>query len=215
MTAILVRRKQRLAVRRAARRRVSAGLEAWLASDEATTLGSLNDAFGEKLLAAACLTLMAPAALPIPSGGATDVMSVVSTLFAAQMVLARRSVWLPGRWRTKELGARTQKGLHALIRFVKVCERISRRRLAGLITSRSGGRVLGGIVLVLIVGAVLAPPFSGLDTLPALGVVLIALAILLEDAAFAVAGIAVGAAGIALSVFLGSQVTEFVSSLVS
>ncbi|WP_426574613.1 exopolysaccharide biosynthesis protein [Aquihabitans sp. McL0605] len=215
MTAILERRKKRLQVRRAARWRVSAGLEAWLESDEATTLGSLNDAFGEKILATACLTLMAPSALPIPSGGATHVLDVLAVVFAAQMVLARRSVWLPDKWRRRELGARTQKGLHVLVRFVRFCERVSHRRLAGLIASRPGERLLGGVILVLIVAAALAPPFSGLDTLPSLGVVLVALAILLEDAAFAIAGITIGLAGIGLSVFLGAQATQFVSDLVS
>ena len=214
MTAILERRKQRLAVRRAANRRVSAGLEAWLDSDEATTLGSLNDAFGEKVLATACLTLLAPSALPIPSGGATHVFEAIALVFAAQMVLARRSVWLPARWRSKELGAKSQKGLRGLIRFVKFCERISHRRLAKLVTSRPGERLLGLLILLFIGGAVLAPPFSGLDTLPSLGVVLLALAVLLEDAAFAVAGIVIGAIGVALTIFLGAQATELLGGLV-
>ncbi len=215
MTAILERRKQRLAIRKAARWRVSAGLEAWIDSDEATTLGSLNDAFGEKILATACLTLMAPSALPIPSGGATHVFEAAAIVFAAQMVLARRSVWLPQRWRHKELGPRTQKGLRTLIRFVRCCERISRRRLAALITSRPGQSVLGLVIFVFIIGAALSPPFSGLDTLPSIGVVLVALAILLEDAAFALAGMLIGALGVALTIFLGAEAADYVSGLLT
>ena len=214
MTAILERRKQRLAIRKAARWKVSAGLQAWLDGDEATTLGSLNDAFGEKILATACLTLMAPSALPIPSGGATHVFEAVAIVFAFQMVLARRSVWLPDRWRTKELGPKTQKGLRALVRFVRFCERISRRRLAPLMTSRPGQSVLGLVILVFIVGAALSPPFSGLDTLPSIGVVLVALGILLEDAAFALVGIVVGVVGVALTIFLGAQAADYVTGLI-
>lgn len=214
MTAILERRKQRLAMRKAARWRVSAGLEAWLDSDQASTLGSLNDAFGEKILAAACLTLMAPSALPIPSGGATHVLDAIALVFAAQMVLGRRSVWLPARWRIKEIGSRTQKALRILIRFVKLCERVSRRRLAPVITGRVGERMIGLVITAFIVAAALAPPFSGLDTLPSLGVVLLALAVLFEDAAFAVAGLLAGLIGVALALFLGAQVTHFVSGLV-
>jgi hypothetical protein len=58
-----------------------------------------------------------------------------------------------------------------------------------------------------------APPFSGLDTLPALGVVLLSLGVLLEDALIAAAGIAVGAGGIALVVLLSRAVVRGVGEL--
>lgn len=213
MTAILQRRNNRLRLRRAARYRVSAGLEAWLDGDEPTTLGTLNDAFGEKILAAACLALMAPSALPIPSGGATHVFDVIAILFAAQMVLARRTLWLPSRWRKRELGDKSEKALRFLIRFVKRCERISRPRLARLMASRVGESVLGALIAVFVVGAFLSPPFSGLDTLPSLGVVLVALGILLEDAAFALVGIVAGVGGVGLAIGLGVQATHVVGGL--
>src|SRR3954466_10062787 len=111
MAAILERRRQRLLQRRAARRRGSDGLEVWLESDTPTTIGTLSDAFGEKILAAACLVLMAPSALPIPTGGATHVFDVIAFLFALQMVLARRTMWIPDRWRHRELGKKSQKAM--------------------------------------------------------------------------------------------------------
>lgn len=190
---------------------VSEGLERWLDSDDATTLGSLNDAFGEKVIATACVALMAPSALPLPTGGATHVFEIVTVLLAAQMVLGRDEIWLPRRWRAKELGPKTQKGLRGLVRFVRTCERISRPRLAPLVGSRLGQRVLGLVIVAFVIGAALAPPFSGLDTLPSLGVVLIALAILLEDVAFAIVGIAIGVIGVALTIFLGAEAAQFVS----
>jgi hypothetical protein len=54
------------------------------------------------------------------------------------------------------------------------------------------------------VAAFVAPPFTGLDTLPALGVVLVSLGVLLEDFVLVVVGIAVGAVGVILEIFLGS-----------
>ena len=62
-------------------------------------------------------------------------------------------------------------------------------------------------------GAFLAPPFSGLDTLPALGVVVLAVSVLLEDALFAVAGVLLSAAGVALEIVLGAAAFHGVSSL--
>jgi hypothetical protein len=48
----------------------------------------------------------------------------------------------------------------------------------------------------------LAPPFSGLDTLPSLGVVIIALSLIVDDILIWMAGIIVGSAGLALVVSL-------------
>ena len=49
----------------------------------------------------------------------------------------------------------------------------------------------------------MAPPFTGLDTLPALGAVVISLGVLLEDFAVVLVGVAIGAAGVALEIILG------------
>ena len=71
----------------------------------------------------------------------------------------------------------------------------------------------GALVMVGTLAAFLAPPFSGLDTLPALGVVLLSLGVLLEDALIAAGGIAVGAGGITLVVLLGQAALRGVSEL--
>jgi hypothetical protein len=54
-----------------------------------------------------------------------------------------------------------------------------------------------------------APPFAGLDTLPALGVVVIALSLILEDVVITIVGTVIGLAGIAVEVALGSAVLHF------
>ena len=56
-------------------------------------------------------------------------------------------------------------------------------------------------------------PFTGLDTLPALGVVLISLAVLLEDFAVAVAGTVVLLAGVVLEIVVGWAALEGLGSL--
>jgi hypothetical protein len=63
------------------------------------------------------------------------------------------------------------------------------------------------------VAAFVAPPFSGLDTLPSLGVVFLSLGVLLEDIIVVVLGIVFGVAGIALEIVLGSAAVNGVSSL--
>jgi hypothetical protein len=90
-----------------------------------------------------------------------------------------------------------------LLRRIRWLERHSRRRLGFLLSPRRSGIVYGAVVLVLSLTAFLAPPFTGLDTLPALGVVVISVGVLLEDSLLALAGALIGAAGVVLVVALG------------
>lgn len=64
--------------------------------------------------------------------------------------------------------------------------------------------VFGLLVIGGSAGAFFAPPFTGLDTLPALGVVLLSLGVLLEDALVVAIAVAVGIAGVALEIALGA-----------
>ncbi len=62
--------------------------------------------------------------------------------------------------------------------------------------------------------AALAPPLSGLETLPALGAVLIGLAIILEDIAVFVVGVVIRTGGIVLFVAVGAAVVRFIQRVV-
>ena len=187
----------------------STQLEEWLAADAPKTLGGLGEIFSEKSFAVAVLLLMLPAALPLPTGGVTHVLEVVTVLVASEMVLGLTTIWLPGRWRTRELGAAmTGKALPGAIRAVRGMERFSRPRAAAAMASGPVRRILGLVLIAFAVGAALAPPFSGLDTLPALGAVVTCLAMILEDVAILVVGALLGIIGIVVEVVLGAAVVD-------
>jgi len=195
-------------------RQFSDELEEWLRGDSVKTLGVLGDAFGEKSFAVMTLLLMFVPALPLPTGGITHVFEVITVLIALQMVLGRRTIWLPSRFKERELGATiTGKAVPFIIRRVRWFEKFSRPRFAGLFGQRWFVRILGLVIIGFTAGAALAPPFSGLDTLPALGVVTISLAIILEDAVVLGAGALIGVGGIALIVTLGAALARFLRGL--
>jgi hypothetical protein len=159
--------------------------------------------------------LLGVPALPLPTGGATHVFEIIAVLLAAQLVAGRDHIWLPRRWRELQLaGERQQRFLAALMRMIRRLERISRPRLRFLFDHRLSNIVFGLLVLGGCVGAFLAPPFTGLDTLPALGVVLLSLGVLLEDFAIVVAGLVVGVAGVVLEIVLGSAAIKGIGHLI-
>ena len=156
--------------------KVSVELERWLAGSGSKTLQSLGELFGEKTFAIVFVLLLGVPALPLPTGGATHVFEIIAALLALELIAGRTQVWIPERWRTIELaGKRQQRFLAGLLRMIRRLERVSRPRLRFLFDHRLTNLVFGLLALGGTAGAFLAPPFTGLDTLPALGVVLLSL----------------------------------------
>ncbi len=194
--------------------KVSDQLERWLKGDGEKTLGGLIDAFGEGSFAIIFVVLMAVPALPLPTGGVTHVLEIVVMLLALELIVGRRTVWLPERWRRLELaGAKQERFIATLLRRIRTLERFSRPRGRWLFGHRLSGSVFGVAVLGLALTAFLAPPFSGLDTLPSLGVVVLALGYLLTDIALSLAGLVIGAAGVVSVIFLGNIAVKAVKSV--
>ena len=146
---------------------------------------------------------------PKTLGGLIDVFGEGSFAIIFVLLMA-----LPARWRKLELGGSSrQKFINVLLRRIRGLERFSRPRATWLFGHRLSGSVFGVVVLGLTLSAFLAPPFSGLDTLPSIGVVVLALGYLLSDIVLVAAGVVIGAAGVASVAFLGSVAVKAVKSL--
>ena len=72
------------------------------------TLGSLIDLFEERSFAVLFLFLLAPSALPLPTGGVTQVLEVIAIVLALQLIANRNCVRLPRRSAAKDGPGRRQ-----------------------------------------------------------------------------------------------------------
>lgn len=190
----------------------SAALESWTRSEGDRTLGGLIDFFGNRAFAVVFVMLLGVPALPLPTGGVTHLFELIAVLLALQLIAGRDEIWLPQRWRAVHLAVEG-RFLTTLLRLIRRLERVSRPRLRRLFGHRLSNVVFGLLVIAGSVVAFLAPPFTGLDTLPALGVVLIALGVLLEDALVVAAGLVVEIAGTVLVVAAGTAAIHGLRSL--
>lgn len=194
--------------------RFSEALESWLSSDGDRTVGSLVEVFGEKSFAVLFVLLLALPASPVPTGGVTNAFELIAMLLALQLIAGRSEIWLPERWRKRQLvGDRQQRFLAALMKLIRRLERLSKPRLRFAFNHRMSNVAFGLLALTGTVASFLAPPFTGLDTLPALGVVVLSLGVLLEDFAVVIAGVVVGAIGIALELLLGKAALDALRDL--
>jgi hypothetical protein len=137
------------------------------------------------------------------------VLEIVTMLLALELVIGRTEVWIPHRFQDKELkGLTGPKFSGALLKRIRWFEKFSRPRLAGLLENRLTNVALGAVVFGLALTAFLAPPFSGLDTLPSLGVVVLGLGVLLGDIVVAGVGLGLGTIGVVVVIGLGKAITK-------
>jgi hypothetical protein len=193
----------------AAATKVSAELEEWFEADRKKTIADLLDTFGPRSFAILFIVLMALPALPLPTGAVSHVLEILTMLLALELVIGRTDVWVPKRFRDRELKSlKNQKFRNALLKRIRWFEKFSRPRMAGLMENRLTGMGFGALVFGLTLTAFLSPPFSGLDTLPSLGVVILSLGVLLGDIVIAGIGIGIGAVGVGLVIGLGKAITK-------
>lgn len=184
-------------------------LSDWLESDGSKTLIELDLVFGDRTFAILFMFMMAASALPIPTGGITDVFAVITILFALQMMLGKNSLWLPKRWRKMKLTKIfTDKLLPGLVRLIRWLEKFSTPRLPWIFYGKISDILLGLSVAMLAIATIAAPPFSGLDTIPALGIVIISAGIVLKDGLMTIIGWVIGASGILIQLLFGKAVIE-------
>ncbi len=194
--------------------RLSDRLERWLDGPGQKTIGSLTDLFQEKSFAVLFVLLLALPALPLPTGGVTHVFEVIAMLLALELIVGRPHVWLPQRWQQKEIGEKTRETFtKSFLPRIRWIERHSHARLGFLLSHRLAGVAYGLVMLALSLAAFFAPPFTGLDTVPSLGAVLVSLGVLLEDPLLGILGFVIGVAGILIIVFLGKQVVDLAAGL--
>ena len=184
-------------------------LETWLRGKNKKTLSSLSEVFSEKSFAIVILVLMSFSALPLPTGGITNIFELISMLLALEMMLGKNTIWLPKSWGDNELGSLfKEKTIPFLIRRIRWFERFSRPRLEELINRRYFVKIIGFLLFLFCLAAFVAPPFSGLDTLPSLGTVILALSVILGDVVLFLLGCAVGSVGVGLIIALGTATSQ-------
>jgi hypothetical protein len=188
-------------------------LEAWLGSDATKTVGALGEFFAEKSFAVTVLVLMFIPALPLPTGG-LPIFEIITMTVSLQMVVGRRTLWLPARWCRRPLGDRTlEKGMPFIARRIRWFERFSRPRAVWFFERRPTRSLVGLVITAFALGATLTPPLSGLDTLPSMGAVVVALSVILDDIVVFVIGVVIGTTGVVLAITLGAAAVRLVQEV--
>ncbi len=182
-------------------------LEDWLNNKQNKTLADLLVISSNKSFAICILVLMVIPSLPLPTGGITHIFEIISMLLGIEIILGRKVIWLPKRWLNMDIsGLGKNKIINSSLRKLKWIEKHSKRRLENVLANDYFLRITGFLFIIFCFAAFIAPPFSGLDTLPSLAAVLIALSLIFEDVILYIIGLIIGFIGIGTIFVLGGAI---------
>ena len=174
----------------------------------------MGGVFAEKSFAVTIMLLMIVPAIPLPTGGVTHVFEVITVVLAAQMVLGPRHDLAPGALAEARARRRRHGQGDPIHRPLGTARRADLAPPLGVAVRRRWMlRLLGLLLMAFAIAAFLAPPFSGLDTLPAMGAVVVSLAIILEDVIVLAIGTVIGAGGIGLILTIGTALVQLIQEL--
>lgn len=157
--------------------------------DEDISFGQLVDKLGDRGFGFSLLLLALPSALPIPAAGYSTPFGIAIVGLAAQMVLGRKTPWLPEKVLSRTVSASfAQKMFGAAIAFLSRVEHLIKPRFP--VMHGRGGMAVAGILMILM-GCLMILPIPGTNTAPAIVIFLVAIGLIEED------GLALGGAWLA------------------
>lgn len=143
------------------------------------------------------ILFVAPISLPLPAIGIAQIMALPLLFFSAQMIIGRKSPWLPEKLATKQISLDSLDKISDKIeKYLRKIESIIKPRLS-FITSHQAEKFIGLCCLLCSISIAMPFPFS--NTIPGMGMLLMAIGLIERDGLLVIAGMIIGAIGIAIA----------------
>jgi hypothetical protein len=173
-------------------------------ADGVVVLGEVLDKAGDRGYGFLLILLAIPAFIPILPPGTSGVLGALMSIVALQMLFGLKQPWFPKRWRNKVLSPKVVQALQTRgVAILRQIERVSHPR--GRRLTRNGLILRLSALVVIALALVLSSPMPFMNTLPALGVLLIGVGLANHDLYFLSAGWGIGIV-VVLIVALGIEV---------
>ena len=160
-------------------------------ADGVVVLGEVLDKAGDRGYGFLLILLAIPAFIPILPPGTSGVLGALMSIVALQMLFGLKQPWFPKRWRNKVLSPKVVQALQTRgVAMLRKIERVSHPR--GRRFTRNGVILRLSALVVIGLALVLSSPMPFMNTLPALGVLLIGVGLANHDLYFLSAGWGIG-----------------------
>jgi len=157
---------------------------------QSITLKELVVAFHERGFGFLLFFFALPAALPLPGLGINTIIALPLILLTAQQAMGRHTIWMPQKIANKSISQKTVIGFtDKAAPWIKRLEFFIRPRL-GFITQGLFSNIIG--VMGFIMAFAVAVPLPLTNTVPSLGIALMAIGVLMRDGLAVIIGALIG-----------------------
>ncbi len=183
---------------------------------ETVGIDDLLEAFHERGFGFFLFVFSLPAALPLPAFGVGTVLGLPLVFLSAQQAVGRHTIWFPQSFRRKRLKQSTVlrmiEGAHP---WTERVERLMKPRLEW-VTQGAFSRLIGlfGFIMALCV----CIPLPLTNTVPSLGIALMAVGVLMRDGLAVLAGALIGMIWVSILgfvlLFLGTEGIDLIKEAI-
>ncbi|MEM6612617.1 MAG: exopolysaccharide biosynthesis protein [Cyanobacteria bacterium P01_C01_bin.72] len=168
------------------------------ARNEKVTLAEIFSLTEERIFGFLLAILSLPSALPVPAPGYSVPFGIAMFFLAIQLAVGRDRPWLPEKFLKGSMKLETiQKFVKMGTPWVERIENVTKPRVAYLCTSLPGRVTLGTAIALMSISMMI--PIPGTNTLPAIGIFVIAFGLLEDDGLVCIAGLFICSLGAALT----------------
>lgn len=177
-------------------------------TEDQVSVGQILEAFHERGFGFLLLIFAFPMALPIPKPpGLSTILAIPLILLTIQQALGFHTLWFPGFIRRKSFSsAAFGRVIETSIPWLKKIEALAQPRL-GMVTQGAFSNVIGVCGLIMALWIAVPMPLS--NTVPSIGIALMAIGVMMRDGVFVLAGALIGLlwvfAMVFVVVFLGME----------
>ena len=137
-----------------------------------------------------------PAALPLPGLGVNLIIAAPLVFLTAQQAMGRHTIWIPEKMKYKSVSReRFEKMLEAALPTIRKIEFLVRPRL-GFITQGLLSNLIGFLGLIMALSICIPLPLT--NTVPAMGIALMAVGVIMRDGLAVIAGAILGIAWVSM-----------------
>lgn len=190
---------------------LSKDIEHLLTKHEKLSLKKIMNQTHESVFGFLLVVLSLPSALPVPAPGYSIPFGIAIIILSVQIIFGKKVPWFPDKIKNKELSIEKFKtGLQKINKFITFFEHLVKPRFSWI--HKKGSLLLG--LLILLCGISMLIPIPGTNTIPALGVFVIALGMIEEDGLMEIIGVLVALVGLAITGIILFYGKEFLDLLI-
>jgi hypothetical protein len=162
------------------------------------TLAEILSLAGERIFGFLFIILSLPSALPIPAPGYSIPFGILMFILAMQLIFGAKVPWLPEKMLRGSMKLEKVQGIVKTgIPWLRRIEAIARPRMTYICTSLPGRVILGVAIALMSISMMI--PIPGTNTLPAMGIFIIAFGLQEDDGFISLIGLVISLIAAVLS----------------